>query len=305
MKKLLSLLLLSVLLVSLFSCGGKEKAEAYLGLGHEVVHRDVNGMPMLCVFAAAAVIDGKTDAVIAIDVDAYMAMAAISGGAVAEGATQSVDSVAAMGGADFDAMLSELAGTVVGKTASEIEALITAETAEEEAAMLKAIAYAAKTAEAPCKKADKPGVALKGSLSTVNADAIQETNGKISADIDFAAVALDADGKVTAAALDSIKGLAREFDATGALVDPASDFKTKREKKFDYGMKDISSIKKEWFEQAEGFCAYLVGKTAEGIGAIGVEGGYPTEEALLSSCTMGISGYIAVAVAAANSAAAE
>lgn len=300
MKKLLSLLILSVLLVSLFSCGGKEKAEAYLGLGHEVVHQEVNGMPMICVFAAAAVIDGKTDAVIAIDVDAYMAMAAISGGAVAEGASQSVDSVAAMGGADFDAMLSELAG----KTASEIEALITAETDEVEAAMLKAIAYAAKNADTPCKKADKPGVALKGSLSTVNADAIQETNGKISVDVDFAAVALDADGKVTAAALDSFKGLAREFDATDALIAPAPA-KTKRELGYDYNMKGASSIGLEWFEQAEGFCAYLVGKTADGIGAIGVEGGYPTEDALLSSCTMGIAGYIAVAVAAANAAAAE
>lgn len=304
MKKLLSLLILSVLLVSLFSCGGKEKAEAYLGLGHEVVHQEGNnGMPMICVFAAAAVIDGKTDAVIAIDVDAYMAMAAISGGAI-EGEGMSFDSVAAMGGADFDAMLSELAGTVVGKTASEIEALITAETAEEEAAMLKAIAYAAETAEAPCKKADKPGVALKGSLSTVDADAMQETNGKISVDVDFAAVALDADGKVTAAALDSFKGLAREFDATDALIAPAPA-KTKRELGYDYHMKGASSIGLEWFEQAEGFCAYLVGKTADEIGAIGVEGGYPTEDALLSSCTMGIAGYIAVAVAAANAAAAE
>ena len=304
MKKLLSLLILSVLLVSLFSCGGKEKAEAYLGLGHEVVHQEVGGMPMICVFAAAAVIDGKTDAVIAIDVDAYMAMAAISGDPVVASVSQSVDSVAAMGGANFDAMISQLTGTVVGKTASEIEALITAETAEEEAAMLKAIAYAAKTAEAPCKKADKPGVALKGSPSTVNPDLIQETNGKFSADVDFAAVALDADGKVSAAALDSFKGLAREFDATGALIAPATA-KTKRELGYDYSMKGVSSIGLEWFEQAEGFCAYLVGKTADGIGAIGVEGGYPTEDALLSSCTMGISGYIAVAVAAANAAAAE
>lgn len=302
MKKLLSLLVLSVLLVSLFSCGGKEKAEAYLGVGHEVVHPEVGGLPMIYVFAAAAVIDGKTDAVIAIDVDAYRARAEIDGGAVNE--SQSVDSVAAMVGADFDAMLSELAGTVVGKTASEIEALITAETAEEEVAMLKAIAYAAETAEAPCKKADKPGVALKGTLSTVNADALQETNGKISADIDFAAVALDANGKTSAAALDSFKGLAREFDANDALIAPTAT-QSKRELGYGYGMKGASSIGLEWFEQAEGFCAYLVGKTADGIGAIGVEGGYPTEDALLSSCTMGIAGYIAVAVAAANAAAAE
>ncbi len=304
MKKILSLLVLSILLVSLFSCGGKEKAEAYLGLGHEVVNQDMGAMPMICVFAAAAVVDGETDAVIAIDVDAYMARAAINGGTVVEGSKQSVDSAAAMGGADFDAMISELSTDVVGKTASEIEALITAETAEEEAAMLKAIAYAAKTAEAPCKKADKPGVALKGTLSTADADALAETNGKISADVDFAAIALDANGKTSAAALDSFKGLAREFNATDALVAPAAA-KTKRELGYDYNMKGASGIGLEWFEQAENFCEYLVGKTATEIGAIGVANGYPTEDALLSGCTMGISGYIAVSVAAATAAAAE
>ena len=63
--------------------------------------------------------------------------------------------------------------------------------------------------------------------------------------------------------------------------------------------------KRHWLAQAEGFCAYLSGKTAEEIGAIGVANGYPTEDALLSSCTIAISGMIAVSVAAATAAAAE
>ena len=178
-------------------------------------------------------------------------------------------------------------------------------TEEETAAMYKAIAYAAKTAASDCAKTDKPGVALSGSLTATSADFIAGTKGSIKATVDFAAVAVDAEGKVTGAAYDTAQTLTREFDATGALVDPAANFKTKREKKFEYGMKDASSIKKEWFEQAEGFCAYLRGKSASEIGNIGVANGYPTESALLSSCTIALAGMIPVAVAAVNAAVAE
>ena len=300
MKKILSLLVLSVLLVSLFSCGGGEKkAEAYLGLGHEIVHDDIENMPFMYVFAAAAIVDSANSTVISVALDAYMAMAVIGeNGVVTNESTQSVNSAAEMGGAEFDAMVSEIATAVAGKTASEIEALITAETEEETAAMYKAIAYAVKTAKSACGKSDKPGVALTGALTATSADFIASTNGSIKATVEFMAVALDAEGKVTGAALDTAQNLTREFDATGALVDPAANFKTKREKKYDYNMKPASKIGLEWFEQAENFCEYLRGKTSTEIGSIGVANGYPTEDALLSGCTMGISGYITVAVAA-------
>lgn len=300
MKKILSLLVLSVLLVSLFSCGGAEKkAEAYLGLGHEIVHDDIENMPFMYVFAAAAIVDSANSTVISVALDAYMAMAVIGeNGVVTNESTQSVNSAAEMGGEEFDAMVSEIATAVAGKTASEIEALITAETEEETAAMYKAIAYAVKTAKSACGKSDKPGVALTGALAATSADFIASTNGSIKATVEFMAVALDAEGKVTGAALDTAQNLTREFDATGALVDPAADFKTKREKKYDYNMKPASEIGLEWFEQAENFCEYLRGKTSTEIGSIGVANGYPTEDALLSGCTMGISGYITVAVAA-------
>ncbi len=303
MKKILSLLILSVLLVSLFSCGGGEKkAEAYLGLGHEIVHDDIEGMPFMYVFAAAAIVDSSNDTVVSIALDAYMSMAVIGeNGTVGNDATQSVNSAAEMGGAEFDEMVSEIATAVAGKTASEIEALITSETEEEVAFMYKAIAYAVKTAKSPCAKADKPGIALVGSLEAVGADLLAGTNGSIKANVDLMAVAVDADAKVTGAALDSIQNLTREFDATGALVAPG-EIKTKREKGYDYNMKPASEIGLEWFEQAENFCEYLAGKNATEIGAIGVANGYPTEDALLSGCTMGIGGYITVAVAAVNAA---
>jgi hypothetical protein len=300
MKKILSLLVLSVLLVSLFSCGGSEKkAEAYLGLGHEIVHDDGGNMPYMYLYAAAVIVDGANSTVISVALDVYMARAEIGeNGVVTEGSAEFVNSAAGMGSAEFNMIFSEVATAVAGKTASEIEALITDNTMQEIAAMCKAIAYAVKTAKSACGKTDKPGVALAGNLTATSADFIAGTNGSIKATVDFMAVALDADNKVTGAALDTAQDLTREFDPTGALVDPAADFKTKREKKYVYGMKPASGIKLEWFEQAENFCEYLRGKTSTEIGSIGVANGYPTEDALLSGCTMGISGYITVAVAA-------
>ena len=277
MKKILSLLVLSVLLVSLFSCGGGEKkAEAYLGLGHEIIHDGMDSMPILGIYAAAAIVDGETKAVISFAIDGYMAAAPVVNGAIAEGTAQSIDSLfeGSEGDEEFEAVMAEISTAVVGKTASEIEAFAASSDVDEDTApVYKAIAYAAKTAASACGKADKPGVALKGALTTANADALAGTNGSIKATVEFMAVALDADNKVTGAALDTAQNLTREFDATGALVDPASGFKTKREKQYDYNMKPASGIKLEWFEQAENFCEYLRGKTSTEIGTIvNVEG---------------------------------
>jgi hypothetical protein len=145
-------------------------------------------------------------------------------------------------------------------------------------------------------------VALAGKLSATSADFLQVIDGSISANVDFMAVAVDANGRVTGAALDAIQKLSRTFDATGALAAPTA-VKSKRELGYDYGMKIASGIGLEWFEQAESFSEYLRGKTAAEIGAIGVANGYPTEQALLSGCTMGIGGFLTVAVAAATAAA--
>ena len=304
MKKILSLLLLSVLLVSLFSCGGGEKkSEAYLGLGHVIDHEEYPGNPVHFVYVAAAVIDGKEETVISIALDAYMATATVGEGGICEEGSAESATASAIGADSFKAMIADITEKVVGKTADEIEALGEAETEDEVAHMYTALAYAVRTAKSPCAKTDKPGVAIAGKMSVKNADPLSETNGNVTSEIDVAAVALNADGKVSGAAIDAMT-VKREFDASGTLIAPAA-VKTKRELGYDYGMKEISGIKREWFEQAEGFCAYLSGKTAEEIGAIGVANGYPTEDALLSSCTIAISGMIAVSVAAATAAAAE
>ncbi|HPV84764.1 MAG TPA: hypothetical protein PL127_00890, partial [Sedimentibacter sp.] len=53
--------------------------------------------------------------------------------------------------------------------------------------------------------------------------------------------------------------------------------------------KKASAIGKEWYEQADAFADYVVGKTVEEIKGIAVdESGHATEEDLVSSVTVGI-----------------
>jgi hypothetical protein len=73
---------------------------------------------------------------------------------------------------------------------------------------------------------------------------------------------------------------------------------TKRGKGDAYGMKAASSIKKEWYEQADAFDSYAVGKTAAELAKLSVGGDGKTDA--VSGCTMAISGMHKNAVKAAQ-----
>ena len=108
--------------------------------------------------------------------------------------------------------------------------------------------------------------------------------GNAQVDATVAAVILDADGKIVSCAIDVAQN---KMDVTDGEVpeDAASmTFKSKKEKLEEYGMKPASAIGKEWYEQAEAFEAYVVGKT--------------TDETLKAGCTMSISDFISATVKA-------
>jgi hypothetical protein len=91
--------------------------------------------------------------------------------------------------------------------------------------------------------------------------------------------------------------------ADGKISTPLdTEFKTKQERGTDYGMKGASGIGKEWYEQADAFAAYCVGKTVDQIKGIAVnEEGAPADAELASSVTMQVASYIdAVAKAVEN-----
>ena len=120
---------------------------------------------------------------------------------------------------------------------------------------------------------------------------------------DFGATVVGADGKILAAITDSIQPVVNA-DKEGKIVD--STFKgTKRELGSDYGMVAYGNAIAEWDAQAQAFANYTVGKTADEVRAIETtqnDHGYSVtaDETLYASCTMQITGMMAVLAQAAD-----
>ena len=292
MKKILALLITVILSLGILTACGKSAPDAALGLGTAVSYSDgeaAEAAVSATVVTVAAVIleDGRIRSI---------AVTSFSDGyAVSDRGVYS------------DREVTEYAYStdgLVGRSESEIRGIAMDENLRK--AILSAIADAKSEGAAGCTGTDQVGIAIMGKGSGTNADFYIEDgmNGKASTDATYAAVALDASGKVSAAALDAIQ-ISRTFGASGTLTEPKPTL-TKRELGYDYGMKGVSAsygIGLEWFEQASGFCTYLLGKTKDEIGSIGISNqGKPTDAALLSYCTIAIGDFVAVARAAAEDA---
>ncbi|NLO13096.1 MAG: hypothetical protein GX124_03115 [Clostridiales bacterium] len=98
-----------------------------------------------------------------------------------------------------------------------------------------------------------------------------------------------------------------QFTAEGKVVDLPETLKTKMELGPDYGMLKASPIGKEWFEQAEAFSAYCVGKTPEEVLGMATKvkddnhPAVPDVADLATSVTMDVSDFLeALGKAAAN-----
>ena len=109
-----------------------------------------------------------------------------------------------------------------------------------------------------------------------------------------AVIVTDADGKIVSCRIDCISVTAELKDGE---VDASKTYKSKAELKEDYGMltnNDYYGSKLgEWYQQAQAFETYVIGKTAAEVAAIAVDNdGYPTDSTLTAGCTMGVSEFI-------------
>ncbi len=131
-----------------------------------------------------------------------------------------------------------------------------------------------------------------------------ETDGKAQVESVMAAILCDAEDRVVSCVIDGMNVTA-QFTGEGKLnADLSAPLYTKQELADRYGMKKVSSIGKEWYEQADAFAAYCVGKTASEIENIALdEGGHATEADLLSSATISLSDFTEVVTKAIRSAA--
>ena len=116
-------------------------------------------------------------------------------------------------------------------------------------------------------------------------DLSKSKDGQSQANISITAVTVDENGVITQCVIDVIQGKIA-FDATGKITtDKATVFQSKQELKDGYNMRGASSISAEWFEQANAFAAYCVGKTAEQLQAIELnEKGQAVD--IVASCTL-------------------
>lgn len=141
------------------------------------------------------------------------------------------------------------------------------------------------------------------SVDSATASAEDGEDGTAAMYTSFAAVAVDADGKLAAVCYDEVQPKVT-FDEEGEITsDTSAEIKTKREKKDEYGMRGVSGISAEWFEQDQAFETFVTGKTADEISAIPTEtadNGHvvTTDETLLAGCTMSVGGMISTVVKA-------
>ncbi len=130
----------------------------------------------------------------------------------------------------------------------------------------------------------KSGDTLKLAINTGKYYKSDETN--LQYDSDFAAVTLDADGKITSCLIDASQAKCTIADGKFTVAEGA--FTSKKDLKEGYAMKAASPIGKEWYEQAAAYEEWAKGKTATDIKAAVGEDGAANDADLKAGCTITI-----------------
>lgn len=115
----------------------------------------------------------------------------------------------------------------------------------------------------------------------------------------MAAVLFDADGKVVDVMIDTAQNKV-QFDAELKVTNKDAEFKTKVELAEEYGMKAVSTIGKEWYEQIAELEKWMVGKSVSEIKGMNLTDGKPADAELSATVTVSVGDYIAAVEKAYN-----
>lgn len=180
-----------------------------------------------------------------------------------------------------------------GKTADEITAAVGDDgypsNADLKAGCTIAVADIAKAVSNAVTNAQDLGASANDTLKlAVTTEKYYESNEtNLQYDSNYAVVTLSADGKITSCIIDASQ--AKCTIADGKFTVAEGTFASQKELKDDYGMKGISPIGKEWYEQADAFEKWAVGKTAAEITAGVGDDGYASDADLKAGCTIIVS----------------
>ena len=125
------------------------------------------------------------------------------------------------------------------------------------------------------------GVEAENASSDITATDDKDVNAEV--DLTVVALTLDADGRVTSAIGDMAEP-ALTIAADGGVTAPDT-VRSKLELGDSYGMRNASSLGKEWYEHSEGYCSYLKGKTEAEVADIPADG---SDADLAALCTISI-----------------
>ena len=327
MKKLVSILLISAMVLTLLVFTGCQKdAPLKLGLGVSVsanatdATEDKAGQGQATTTAAAVLVDGNGKIV-----KAFIDCADNNVGFTADGKAVKNDSFTtkyekgdsygmtnpAYGGTatkEWFEQADAFCALIVGKTAAEVTALV-AENAKGTDEVLNAgctiyVSDFAKAVEKAIANATESGATKNDTLklgvytSQSITDATEDRAGSNKVETYLFAAAVNAEGKVTAASSDCVE-VSFGFDLTGKTnFDASKGILSKKEKGDNYGMANPAyggTATKEWYQQAAAFDAACLGKTASEItGLMGAD--YKGNADLQAAgCTIYVSGFVAAA----------
>ena len=320
MKKILALTLMILLVISMVACGNNdqnnggntaEPESLKLGLG---VLADASSSKLEVTINYAAVLLDKDGKIVDCEIDTVVASAKSTDGVLAlpeevltkgeQGDAYGMKAYSGIGKEWYE-QAQALADYCVGKTKAEITGIAIGEGGKATDDTVKSFAtmdisdlvkVVAKACDNAKDLGTKTGDTLKVASTSAakGTDATEEADGSFTVSTDICALTVDKDGKVTASVIDAVEPKIA-FDKDGTTFTPSSDLRTKGEKGDEYGMKAYSGIGKEWYEQIEGFCAYLKGKTASEISGIAMgDDGKTTDTDLLATATMAVSHFKAL-----------
>ena len=194
---------------------------------------------------------------------------------------------------------------VAGKSLDEVKALVAEENKgndevvnagctimiNEFVAAIEKAYNAAAESDATAADTLKIGVDTEQTLADANED--KDGSNKVSTTV-FAA-AVNAEGKVVAAASDCVE-VSFTFDMNGvATFDTTKEVLSKKEQGAAYGMVAYGGAEKEWFEQAAAFDAACIGKTAAEIAGFVAEDGKGVADIRSAGCTIEVTGLVKAA----------
>lgn len=172
-----------------------------------------------------------------------------------------------------------LAEYLIGMTEKEVRALAVDENGYAEDADLKAgctisidryqeavlrACGAAKTEGAA--QGDRLAVGMSAEKADDSRDASDDADGITGLNITAAAVTMDSKGRVTSAFCDAAEP--RLTVVSDGLFNEMEESRTKQEQGDAYGLRKVSGIGREWYEQSEGFANHIQGKNASQVAGL-------------------------------------